>query len=526
MTSPHDFGDIGAEAYPGRLGTRWGAELVEPPGVRAIRGAAGARLVALSDLAAPHYGIPTRSVHYFCLEEVTDADQLTQYGIVTGPDRRRLALLKDGRGVLHVIERLALKPIIRRPAVLEGRILVSADVADPWRLFSVQMDLDEIRERRLEHVLAYLEYGTRTDFRGGPRRRGGVVSERANVAVRARWWSVTTMPEGPGRIAWPIGRGSVLYVPELPEGVVVPNNFMVSSPPAGLARPRLLAAVANLSWTHVMAETFGRRSAGDGVLLTYLRELNALPIPDPTRMTEGEADELLGLYSELAEQPVLSVTEELQRPERQRFDSFGMTFLVGAEQAADAADVVASALLDLAGERLVKAAMGREYQNRARRRAAFDPEPIAARVIEVEGRPPDFRVLLGEIDATAITSVVLDIPGHPRAERVAVGASLLDQCGLLVNGMLLYGAPTPAHALALQAAISTDPDLVGPVVLPQQEQAAHDAVERWEAAFHAWRERVTQRVGTMLPGATRVQRRHAVLASLEGQANLVSGLLR
>jgi hypothetical protein len=395
--------------------------------VRAIRRVAGDRLVRLQDLAPPHSGIPTRSVLYFCVEEVTDTHQLAQYEIVTGPDRRRLALVRDGRDVLHVIERAALKQIIRRPGVLEGRILVPPEAADPWRLLSVQLELEEIRARRWQHVLRYLDYGARTDFRGGARRRGGVVAQRANVAARRLWWAVPTMPEGPGRVAWFKGRGDVHYAPELPEGVVVPDNFLYSTPPAELHKPRLLAATANLSWTHVMAETFGRRAAGDGVLQTYIRELNSLLVLDPRRLTPTEADDLLDAYERLAAQPVLPVTEELQRPERQEFDRIGMALLVGPEAAPEAADTVARALRDLVIERAAKAVAGREIQQRARRRQAFDPEPIAARVLAIEGPPPDFRVLLGDLDPDAVSSVLIDVPQHGWAETVEIGASLLDQ---------------------------------------------------------------------------------------------------
>lgn len=521
MTGPVDFGDLGAEAYPGRLAVRWGAELVEPPNVRVIRGLARDRLVQLSGLAPPHYGIPTRSVQYFCVQEMTDSELLARYGIVTGADKRRLALVKDGRGVLHLLERVALKPIIRRPAVLDNTILVSLEAADPWRLFSLQMDMSEIRERRLQHILEYLDYGTRANFRGGPRRRGGVVAERANVSVRARWWSVTTMPEGAGRIAWPIGRGDVHYVPELPEGVVIPNNFMYSTPPPELQHSRLIAAVANLSWTHVMAEVYGRRSAGDGVLLMYLRELNALPLPDPRLMTQAEADEFLLLYEAIATRPVQPVTQELQRPERQAFDRFGMSFLVGPERAADAADAVARALRDLTAERIAKAATGREQQQRARRRQDFDPEPIAARVLQLAGRPPDLRVLLGDLDPEVIDNVTFEVPPHERAETITVGASLLDHDQLMVNGAVVVATPTPAHALALRSAMTTDPEMAGPFTLPRREDAANEAVASWEARFATWGAEVRERTGTMLPGVARARRRGTVLRSIERQAGIL-----
>ena len=102
----------------------------------------------------------------------------------------------------------------------------------------------------------------------------------------------------------------------------------------------------------------------------------------------------------------------------------------------------------------------------------------------------------------------------------------MDQGQLIVNGAALLGAPTPAHALALHAAMTTDLEIVGPVVLPRNEDATHEAVAHWEAAFAHWRDDVWQRVQTMLPGAARASRREAVLASLERQADVLAGVLR
>jgi hypothetical protein len=521
-----DFGVLGSQAYPGRLAVNWGAELVEPSGLRAIRRQAGLRLVRLGGIAPAHFGIPTRSVKYFCVEEIQDEELLNRYRIITEADRRRLALVRDGRGTLHTMERETLKPIIRRPGMLKGRIRLTPEVVGPWRLFSVQLSRDQLEARRWQHALRYIDYGAQTDFHGGARRPGGVVAERANVASRPIWWSVPTMPEGQGRVAWLIGRGDVHYAPELPEGVVVPNNFMYSTPPQELDRPRLLAAVANLSWTHAMAETFGRRSAGDGVLLTYIRELDSFPVLDPRQLTATEGDSLLEAYEQLAKDPVLPVTEELQRPERQAFDRLGMAFLVGSERAADAANTVARALRDLTIERAVKAAAGREYQHQAKSRQTFDPEPIAARVVELEGPPPDFRVLLGDIDPDAISSIVLQVQPHERASSVEVGSSLLDQGAVVVNGLPLLSAPTVGHAHAIRAALATDLDLAGPLVLPLDEETANQAVAVWESALATWSEGVKRRVQNMLPGAQRARRREAVLGFVERQTGLLAGLLQ
>lgn len=203
-----------------------------------------------------------------------------------------------------------------------------------------------------------------------------------------------------------------------------------------------------------------------------------------------------------------------------------LLLLVGARDAPDAADTVARALRDLVIERAAKAATGREQQQRARRRQAFDPEPIATRVLELEGPPPDFRVLLGDLDPDAVTSLVIDVPQHGWAETVEIGASLLDQGDLRVNGRTLLNAPSVEHAHALEAALATDPALSGPVVLPRQESDARAAVDAWGERFADWRVAVLERVQAMLPGAIRARRRTAVLASVERQARALRNVVQ
>lgn len=521
-----DFGAVGSQAFPGRLRNNWGAALVEPPAIRAIRLRAGDRLVDLRYIAPPRSGIPTRSVKYFCVEEVEDDSLLRQYGILTNADRRRLALVEDGRGVLHVLERAALKPLIRRPGLLQRQVRVPVETAGPWRLFSVQADKNELERRRWRHTLAYIDYGSRTEFQGGARRRGGVVSERAQVAIRKIWWAIPTMPDIPGRVAWLKGRGTAHYVPELPEGVMVLDNFLVSTPPDDLPQPRVLAAIANLTWTHAMAEVFGRRAAGDGVLQTYIRELNALLILDPRILTETQAEDLIACYDEVATQPTKDITEELKRPERQRLDKLAMTFLVGAQEADQASEAVARSLRDLVVERTTKAVSGRREVQRAQRRQVFDPDPIAARTLDLEGPPPDLLTMVGDHDPDALGNVVVTIPEQEQVTRVEVGSSLFDHDALIINGEITVSSPSQDHALALRAILDTNRSWSGDIVLPASEDEVGDLTARWKAEFGEWRRKVADRVQEYLPGATRALRRRAVLASLERQAELLPGTLQ
>src|SRR4051812_13176233 len=107
MATRPDFGALGADEFRGSLAVSWGATLVEPGPIRRIREAAAPRLSALRDLAPPKSGIPPRAVKYFAVEEVTDEVTVKEHGVHTKRDQERLALIRDGRGRLHVLERAA-----------------------------------------------------------------------------------------------------------------------------------------------------------------------------------------------------------------------------------------------------------------------------------------------------------------------------------------------------------------------------------------------------------------------------------
>lgn len=141
--------------------------------------------------------------------------------------------------------------------------------------------------------------------------------------------------------------------------MLIPDNFLFSVPPPGLVHPELLAAAANLSWTHVMAEVFGRRAGGDGILQTYVGDLNRLPIPDIRRFSQGEAEDFLELFGRVAQRPVLPVSEEMRDPDRQAFDNLAMRLLIGQDEAQAAAEAVERALRDLTYERTGRAESGR-----------------------------------------------------------------------------------------------------------------------------------------------------------------------
>lgn len=283
------------------------------------------------------------------------------------------------------------------------------------------------------------------------------------------------------------------------------------------------AAVANASWTHLMAEVFGRRGGGDGVLHTYIRELSMMPLVDPRRFTPTQADDLAGLFETMARRPVGQVNEELQQPDRQALDAWIMRYLF-ADDADDAARAVERALRDLVAERAGRAASGRDQVTRAVRRTTFNPAPIAARVLIECGRPPSLLQATESLEAGALDTVSLNVPDHARG-RAEVGATLLDTGDVLIDGRHLMTAPSDAHSDAIVAVLTADPDFVGTVVLPARESETSALERDWRNAWTAWKREVQEKIRAAVPRAQHGQRRTEVATEVINQAGLMTGAL-
>lgn len=523
--SRFDFNAFGEAqgAYPGDLIHNWGAVLVEPPDIATLRKRAGQRLVRLGDLAPARSGIPTRVVHYFMVVEIEDAEALRAAGIRTGNDRRRLALIEDGRGGRHIIERKVLRPTVRRPGILDGRIKVDESAVGHHRIFYTHLERAELEDQRLSYTLDYIRYGETTDFpaRENSRRLGGVPAQRPNVKNRRVWFHLPRIDEGAGRVCWIKGRGYSHYAPVLDEGVLAPDNFLISSPPDGLPRPEAFGAVANLTFTHLMAEIFGRRSGGDGVLHTYIRELNRLPILDPRQLSADETDDLLEAFEEIASRSVLNISEELRQEDRQKFDGLAMRLLFGPEDGPDAAVAVTRAIRQLVGEREARSTSGREQVKQATRRTVFNVGDYAARALKDVGEAPDPMV---DASWEHEMQLIIDVPAHSTKGSLSAGRSLFDLDNVVVGDQVV-STPSPAHAQFLTEVLRRRSDTAGNVVLPIDDGVMSRNLDLVRGRWDVWCGEMSSYVHKMLPGRTKQSQRVDVLREVERMQGIWPGSL-
>ncbi|MFY7070273.1 hypothetical protein ACOQFV_30820 [Nocardiopsis changdeensis] len=272
-----------------------------------------------------------------------------------------------------------------------------------------------------------------------------------------------------------------------------------------------------------MAEVYGRRGGGDGVLHTYIRELEQMPIINPLKFTTSQAEDLVELFERLSNRPVLPIDDELRQADRQEFDSWAMRYLFGPD-ADDAARAVERSIRDLVMERTQRTVSGREQQQKAVRRTVFDPVPIAARILVDNGVPPKIGDFLPSEESSAEMTIILDVPAH-EVLPVTLGETLLDQGDVLIGSNKLMDTPSEAHSQALVALLTVNPKFTGEFAIPVESSVVADAVSNWSEAWRIWLRNVKTDLKTILPKPSQAQRRMQVARELESRTGLLTSTL-
>ncbi|WP_131830148.1 hypothetical protein [Mycobacteroides abscessus] len=270
-----------------------------------------------------------------------------------------------------------------------------------------------------------------------------------------------------------------------------------------------------------MMETNGRRGGGDGVLHTYIRELEKVPIINPRLLTKQQADDLVGLFDAVAARPVLHTGEELTQPDRQALDRWAMQYLFG-EDATDAQRAVELNLRDLVIERTLRAASGEDQIRAAAKRSGFNPVPVAARALLDIGLPPHIDGVTESINSGDLSALTIDIAPHDIG-NVELGATLLDQGSVLINGAMVAQAPDDRAAEAVASFLTTNPAFVGAVDVDTDLIALDRAVAQWERSWQEWCKSISVYIVELYPRPQHALRRAQVIREVEQQAQLSAG---
>jgi len=310
-------------------GDKWGGKYLRSPDIYwTVLEKSARKLVLLDSVADIKYGIKTGADGWFHVKPLRVSGAYTA--------------IESGDGSRHNIESSFLHPIVRSQKECE-RYQIRRESLE-YRLVVIDVPHDDLGQYA---AADYIRYGETTFYPS--RTGGGIPAQRPSCASRGREWYRLDLPI-PERV-----RGFMFKI-RRDKHFVADNSacafgddalYEIHSP-----LPELVALL-NCTLTALFVENMGRTpGGGSGPLAIMVAESRAIPVVSP-QVSEGMQDEIVALFRQMWNRPVLPIAEELASADRQRLDElvFGLLGLTAGEQ-----DAVYEAVIKLVEARLQKAA--------------------------------------------------------------------------------------------------------------------------------------------------------------------------
>lgn len=480
----------------GNVTVRWGQLMREagPLAAEMQQLLNDAHLRPLGELGTIHSGVVTRANGFFIVSEVP-FDKIPKRLHVTRGDLQRIAVVEDGMGVVHKIERDHLKPVIKGPEQLESafRIKESAN-----QLFDVRLDKDALNMAAHTGALAYLKRGETVEFKTSEDSlKGGIPAKRSQVKNRRpHWYSLQGIRSSRARIVVPehIDRRYVFtLVPAANEGVVIDTLYVYEPSCEADAAFIHMGMNSLLSWYQI--ELRGRSQHGEGVLKVKLPDYRGVRILNPDTVSEGERAALLARFALLEKVATGPSLVELGEPMR---DAFERAYLAacGFKDPEHTARRLEQELRALSGERVERklSVANAKVSRRKTTNAAASIDAYAARLAASTPsypNPIDFADLSGDVGAIVINGPVFG--------TISLGTGLFETGLVTVDGDIVAEAGTPLAAELVRAALIINPNLAA-IHLPSGKdlEKAHKkwskAVQLWQEAFDAELDRIASAI--------------------------------
>ncbi|MFH0768647.1 MAG: hypothetical protein V1932_03660, partial [Chloroflexota bacterium] len=263
---------------------KWGQYLRAPQVYFDLLKEQGDRLIPLREVATIRRGFTTGINDFFYLTEET----IKHWGI----------------------EEEFLAPIVKSPRELT-RIVIDSENTK-YKLFICHLSKAELRKKHKLGALKYIENGEKQSTQEGVN-----WSKVPTVSGRKQWYSISDRNISDliiiaffgERIFFPINKANVYVSDVLFEGSVKPS-----------IDKDIVSAWLNTSINALFIQVFGRATLGEGVLKFIGPEIDQLlvianPIETPLRT------KIVSSFEKLAQRPVKSIFEEVNRKDRHKLDS-------------------------------------------------------------------------------------------------------------------------------------------------------------------------------------------------------------
>jgi methylase of polypeptide subunit release factors len=204
-----------------------------------------------------------------------------------------------------LVDRWSIEPEFRRPLLKSLRHVTRLRLGrapDDQELLVVPPDA----ELRRTSVARYIAWGEEQGYH-----------LRRTCAARRPWYA---LPEqATGALLLPKGVWMRHLSPRVDDPVLVDQQlYRVGLAPDVV--PGAAAALLNSAWFALQCELRGRVNFGEGVLWLAAYELEAMQLPDPRVLGRREIDRLRYAFQWLADRPVGTTIDELDKPDRRNLD--------------------------------------------------------------------------------------------------------------------------------------------------------------------------------------------------------------
>lgn len=491
---------------------RWGQLLRQHPvlGNWLLQQEEAGALVRLGKLGELRGGAVTRANAYFLVDELPFGEIPKRFRI-TRNDHARTAIVMDGLGTAHRIERRCLRPVIKGPEAL----LTPAEAVDgSARLFYVTESREVLRKARANGALDYLRRGETVAYKtSGDTLKGGIPAKRSQVKNRKPFWYSISVPEYSGaRIVLPEhvdGRYIATLLSAGDERVVIDKLYTFE--PSDPDTAALIHASLNSVLAWYQTELRGRTQLGQGVLELKKPDWNGVLVLNPKDVDPPTAKSLIMAFEKVASKVVDDSLDTASSNFRVPFDLFHL----------QAAGATGPEIIRLELERETRAAAGERLERRisvaeakrGRRLATKQTMSIDAYAARIAGmlEPfPDPRAFVPDEAPTLTIRVAGPVEGD-----ITIGQELFNQGRVLAADREVADALESLGAEFVRGALMADRE-ASEVEVPAEPQLM-STIQAFRAASADWEKRFADAAAEVCRSITDPRLR----AQISGSARLM-----
>ncbi|MCH7843150.1 MAG: hypothetical protein IID01_10335, partial [Chloroflexi bacterium] len=295
---------------------KWGQYLRAPDVYFNLMDRCGDRMAPMYEVAEVKFGFKTGVDKFFCVRDVTedevrkaDSTEAFQKKWAISPDQtKRLRVIRDGEGGLHLVEARYLEPEFHRLTEATRIVVKARDVKK--MVINAPVARARLRGTHLGRYVAYAE--------GKGWHKGSTVASRARTRP---WYDLGLLPKGErAQMFWPMAQQYRHVVSWNGDGMPSNHNLFDVWASEGIDA-RVLWGVLNSTVVALTKHQFGRPAGIEGSLKTEVVDAKMMLVPDPRAAAADVQRRVVEAAEVVAGRRVARMLpEEFELEDRQRLD--------------------------------------------------------------------------------------------------------------------------------------------------------------------------------------------------------------